>query len=100
MNNKPGSCPMSRSAVIDAYFLEHRAKLIDLAAFLDRVDRAEDGPQEDSRIIAFRRALARLLEDGPHRARQVLEIFSDPTTELLPASDMKGASGAYDGQVP
>ena len=39
MNNKPGSCPMSRSAVIDAYFLEHRAKLIDLAAFLDRVDR-------------------------------------------------------------
>ena len=34
-NNQP------RSAVIDRDFLEHRAKLIDLAAFLDRCERAE-----------------------------------------------------------
>jgi hypothetical protein len=31
---------MKREQVIDLYFMEARAKLIDLAAFLDRVDRA------------------------------------------------------------
>lgn len=32
--------PADRSKILDLYFLEHRAKLLDLAAFLDRYDRA------------------------------------------------------------
>ena len=32
---------LTKGQVLDRYFLEHRAKLIDIAAFLDRVDRAE-----------------------------------------------------------
>ena len=40
MTKPDTSCPASRSKVVDLYFLEHRAKLIDIASFLDRVDRA------------------------------------------------------------
>ena len=35
---------MTRQQVLDLYFMENRAKLIDLAAFLDRVDRATGSP--------------------------------------------------------
>jgi hypothetical protein len=42
MSNPAPTCPASRSKVVDLYFLEHRAKVIDIAAFLDRADRAED----------------------------------------------------------
>ena len=32
---------MTRQKVLDQYFMDARHKLIDIAAFLDRVDRAE-----------------------------------------------------------
>lgn len=96
-----GACPLSRQAVIDRYFLEHRAKLIDIAAFLDRIDRAaadgagDQGP--DHRMIAFRRALALVADGQPERARRILELFSDPTDEPIPAAGTKGATGAWPG---
>ena len=95
------SCPMTRPAVVERYFLEHRAKLVDIAAFLDRVDRARadaGSEAEDFRLAAFREAL-RLLDDGqPHRARRVLDLFSDPTGEpIASAAGMKGAFGAHPG---
>ena len=34
------TCPLTGPQVVDLYFMEHRAKLLDLAAFLDRLDRA------------------------------------------------------------
>src|ERR1700730_10883281 len=34
--------PMTRRQLIDEYFIENRTKLLDLAAFLDRLDRAEE----------------------------------------------------------
>jgi hypothetical protein len=42
---------MKREQVIDLYFMEARAKLIDLAAFLDRVDRAPG--TDDFRMAGF-----------------------------------------------
>lgn len=90
------SCPMTRAQVIDAYFMEHRAKLIDVAAFLDRLDRSADsGTGRDFRMVAFQRALDILRDDEPERARRLLEVFSDPTTEPIPAASMQGATGAY-----
>lgn len=77
--------------LVDEYFLEHRGKLIDLAAFLDRVDRA--GQADDRRIQALRGALQLLLEPGPERARRILELLSDPTSE--PVEEARGsATGA------
>jgi hypothetical protein len=91
---------MSRELVIETYFLEHRAKLIDIAAFLDRIDRAAPAGAraDDFRVAAFRKALAVCLNGGTDRARRVLEAFSDPTANLLEsARGMKGACGAFPG---
>ena len=86
---------MTRQQVLDLYFVDARHKLIDLAAFIDRVDRA-DGP-EDFRMKAFREALAELTKNNPDRARQVLLAFSDPTTEPIAAATTKAATGAWPG---
>ena len=94
-SNQP-TCPATRSKIVELYFLEHRAKLIDIASFLDRVDRAPaDGQETDSRVEAFRRALA-ILDDGEaERARRVLELLSDHSTmPIESAAGMKGAFGA------
>ena len=100
MSKSKTSCPLSRSQAIELYFMEHRAKLIDLAAFLDRVERAADDPgeREDFRMAAFHEAIEILSDDKPHRARRVLELLSDPTTDPIPKASMKGALGAYSGK--
>jgi hypothetical protein len=84
---------MTRQKVLDLYFMEARAKLIDLAAFLDRVDRAE-GP-DDFRLKAFRRALTELPKADPERAKRVLLNLSDPTAEPIQRATTKAAAGAW-----
>jgi L-methionine (R)-S-oxide reductase len=86
----------TKQAVLDQYFIEVRAKLIEVAAFLDRVDRAEG--EDDYRIKAFREALKTLEGNQPERAKQILLALSDPTTEPIPAAKGKSASGAYPGK--
>lgn len=86
---------LPRSDVIDRDFLEHRAKLIDIAAFLDRCERA-DGT-DDFRLRALRTAIPLLIDGQPERARRILESFSDPTSEPIPEAPGKGASGAWEG---
>ena len=94
---KPG-CPAPRDKVIELYFMEHRAKLIDIAAFLDRVERAAAADkQEDFRMAAFRTAIGVLSDGRPQRAKRVLDLFSDPTSEPVDAAPGKGACGAYPG---
>ena len=89
---------MTRQQVLDLYFMENRAKLIDIAAFLDRLERASG--EGDFRLDAFRQALTRL--SGPSgleadRARQVLLALSDPTEEPVEKAAGKGAAGAWPG---
>lgn len=78
---------------MDLYFLSARHQLIEIAAFLDRVDRA-DG-EGDFRISAFKKALEELAQDKPERAKRLLELFSDPTSEPIERSDSKSAAGVY-----
>jgi hypothetical protein len=87
--------PMTRQQVLDLYFMDARHKLIDIAAFLDRVDRA-DG-QDDFRIKAFHNALGELSGDKHGRAERVLLALSDPTAEPVATATMKAASGAWPG---
>jgi hypothetical protein len=90
------SCPMMRAEVIDTYFMEHRARIIDIAAFLDRVERADTGGDaEDFREASFRQALSILSDGKPQRAARILSLLSDQTTEMAQSAEgMKGASGA------
>lgn len=99
MTSQPGSCPMSRGEVIEAYFLEHRAKLIDVAAFLDRVDRAGEDGGEDFRMTTLNDALKTLTDQQGDYAKRLLDLFSDPTTGLIESAGTKGASGAYPGEA-
>jgi hypothetical protein len=85
------ACPPR--AIVDHGFIPVRAKLIELAAFFDRVERY--GAEEDFRCVALHEA-ARLLVDGKaERARRILEKLSDPTTEPEAVSSGKAALGAW-----
>jgi hypothetical protein len=86
---------MNRQQLIDLYFMDARSKLIDLAAFLDRVDRG-DG-ESDFRVDALKRALGELSKGEPQRAKQVLIALSDPTDQPIEKSPGKGACGAWAG---
>lgn len=87
---------MTRQQILDLYFMEARAKVLDLAAFMDRVDRANG--DEDFRMKAFRQALKELDARKPERAKNVLVSLSDPTTEPIAAATTKAATGAWPGQ--
>jgi len=82
----------SKSDLLDLQFIDARHKFIDLAAFLDRIDRHPGG--SDFRIEAMKNALSILLSDRPDRARAVLEALSDQTTEPIPQATFQGAFGA------
>lgn len=84
---------MTRQHILDLYYMEARAKLIDIAAFLDRVDRAEG--EADFRLAAFAAALRQLDRREPKRAREVLMALSDPTEQPIDKAPGKGACGAW-----
>jgi hypothetical protein len=86
---------MTRQEVLDLYFMDARCKLIEIAAFLDRIDHAE-GPA-DFRLAAFREAMQVLDSAESNRAEQVLLALSDPTTEPIAKAMGKGAVGAWPG---
>tara|TARA_B100001123_G_scaffold218117_1_gene246251 strand:- start:684 stop:959 length:276 start_codon:yes stop_codon:yes gene_type:complete len=88
---------MTRQKVLDQYFMDARHKLIDVAAFLDRVERAEG--DADFRLDAFKDAMKRLDGGGADRANDVLMAFSDPTEEPINKASGKGACGAWTGKV-
>ena len=87
---------MTRQQVLDLYFLEARSQVIDLAAFLDRVERA--GGQADFRMKALRKALDGLSGKEKQKAKRALLAFSDSTTKPIPAATTKAACGAWPGK--
>jgi hypothetical protein len=87
---------MNRGQAIDEYFIENRTKLLDVAAFLDRLDRTEnESGEDDFRMEALRDALGVLCSRAPGRVQEIQMIFSDPTTEPMETLDQKSARGAY-----
>ena len=88
---------MNRQQVLDLYFMDARCKLIELAAFLDRVDRATG--VADFRLAAFRDALQHLAEGQAGRVERVMRSLSDPTTDPVAQAPGKGAVGAWPGSI-
>jgi len=89
---------MTRQQVLDLYFVDARHKLIDLAAFLDRIERATG--EADFRWQALRQALRVLSGAGSDHAERVLLAFSDPTTVPIAHAPGKGAVGAWHRAEP
>ncbi|HEX4144559.1 MAG TPA: hypothetical protein VHY91_13715 [Pirellulales bacterium] len=72
------SNPHSATDVLNREFLEVRARLLQVAAALDRLDRAEGSVEDDPRFQNLHRVLEVLRGAGPQRAEQVQMIFSRP----------------------
>ncbi len=83
----------AQRAVVDHSFVPVRAKLIEVAAFLDRVERY--GAAGDFRCEALRQAAKILVDGKPARARRILEQLSDPTTKPDAITSGKAALGAW-----
>lgn len=78
--------PLPSRSALDAYFLEARCKLLDLAAILDRIDRGGDSGElrGDPRLARIREALEALRDESDRRAERIQQIFSldyDPSWE-------------------
>jgi len=70
--------PMPAGKALDAYFLEARCRLLDLAAILDRIGRGADAKstEADSRLARIRRALDMLRDESGGRAERIQHVFS------------------------
>ncbi len=64
--------------VLNHDYLETRGKILEIAAVLDRIDRAPIGGHEtpDPRVDQIRQALEALLIPGPGRSETIQLIFS------------------------
>ena len=70
-------------AVLDQEFLEIRARLLQVAAQLDRLDRAPGAVESDPRYANILKAIAMLADERsasvePSRAEQLQLLFSRP----------------------
>lgn len=69
--------------VLDREYLEARCSLLEIAAALDRIDRASDEAESsdfnDSRLDLLNQAIALLTEEShlPNRSERMLLLFSD-----------------------
>jgi hypothetical protein len=64
--------------MLNREFLGIRSRLIDLAASLDRIDRAEGAAGDDPRLDRIRRSLEILGAAAGDRAEQLQQLFSLP----------------------
>ncbi len=89
----------TKKEIQDLYFMDSRFKLLEIASFLDRVDR-HDG-QADFRHPAFMKALEAMQNPptGTSRAQAVHLAFSDHSTEPAEAADIQFAYGACQKEV-
>ena len=91
MKNPPANTP----DLVELGFMDARSKLLDIAAWLDRIERYEQ--EDDYRVKALYASLEVLNERGGERARKILDGLSDPSVEPIPEAHTQGAAGAYDG---
>lgn len=68
--------PESAQAAFDRDFLAARAKLLEIASWLDRVDRCEGVPTDDRRINQIHQGIAALSKQVTNRAELIQQIFS------------------------
>jgi hypothetical protein len=96
MTGQPRPSPLTATQVVDEYFIENRTRLLEIAAFLDRLERVDpDWATRDFRMKAFAEALDALAAPGD-RLNRIQILLSDPRTGPIDALDRKSALGAYD----
>jgi hypothetical protein len=90
---------MKAKGLLDLYFVENRARLLDIASFLDRIERYEGAEEAkaDFRYRALLQAVKLLLTTQEGRTRAVQMVFSDPSAEPIESAVGLKAFGAWEG---
>ena len=89
------TCKMTQKELINEFFIEHRVQVLEIAAFLDRCDRAKAQDAEgEFRYEALRQAIAELTSDTPGRVGRIQMLLSDRDVRLLEERDQQSAWGA------
>lgn len=70
--------PMNARAVLNREFLEVRAKILEIAASLDRLERAAGDVADDPRMRLLHQGIEVLHDERDERAERVQLIFSRP----------------------
>ena len=85
--------------MLDLYFVENRAKLLDISSFLDRIDRYEGAEEAraDFRYKALVKALKIVLDEKDDRTKTLQMIFSDLSVEPIDSAVGLKAVGAWEG---
>ncbi len=73
--------PRDADRILDEEFLTLRAKILEVGAALDRVERGDGDIGSDSRMANLKAALDLLLTGGPDRAEKIQLLFSRPYDE-------------------
>ena len=94
MPDHANTCPLTERQLLEDSFMEHRAQVLAVAAFLDRLERArERDAGGDFRLVALRRALRELNSPQPGRVKRIQMLLSDQDLSLLEARDQQSAHG-------
>lgn len=73
--------PLTAAATLEREFLTIRAKILEIAASLDRLDRADGETGSDPRLAQIRTGIEQLLSSDEGRAEAVQQVFSLPYDE-------------------
>ena len=70
--------PLTAAKALDSFFLEARAKILEVAAILDRINRGQgaSAADRDPRLDRIRKALEVLHDQSGGRAERIQQIFS------------------------
>ncbi len=89
--------PTDAPNLVDQGFMDARYKLLDIAAFLDRLER--HGQEDDFRVKALYEAIRFLEQRDGARGHNIQMLLSDPSEEPIAAAHTKGATGAFSPEV-
>jgi hypothetical protein len=93
----PHRSPLTGAELVDEYFIENRNRVLEIAAFLDRIDRQDATVSAgDFRMRALGDAIRILATTAGDRVFRIQMLLSDPTEAPRASLDRKGAIGAYD----
>jgi hypothetical protein len=69
---------MDALGILDDEFLQIRAKILQIGAALDRIDRADGSVASDPRMRQIAHGIDALIASGPGRAEKIQLVFSRP----------------------
>lgn len=71
---------LNASALLDREYLQIRCRILDIAASLDRIDRADgsESLRSEPRLELVSQAIAKLTDGKVDRAERIQQVFSDP----------------------